>query len=198
MIFYCGRTGTKGTARGPHQPKNKWKVVMWTLDMETECYFRFLPKICTRCKGISWKVNPSRMDFPWILRLCYFRSLSLGFWILSFVSLLFALSSGLSCLPMSNTSLLLQNCKLKHSLPPLVFFIGKFSAANSTKLCSAFAAEKSRKETEGNPYWLVLTRDNSTQQKPSFDFGSNPQSLNPWDYLLPRDPLHIPVHPGDD
>ena len=126
MNFCCGRTGTKGTVKGPHRPKNKWKVMMWTLNMETECYFRFLPKICTRCKGISWKVNPSRMDFPWILRLCYFRSLSLGFWILSFVSLLFALSSGLSCLPMSNTSLLLQNCKLKHS-PSCLFHWKVFS-----------------------------------------------------------------------
>ena len=76
---------------------------------------------------------------------------------------LFCVCSFIPSLISSNVKygLLLQNCKVKHSFPPLSFSSESCSAANSTKLCSA-PAKKSRKETEGNPYWMVLA-SNSTK-----------------------------------
>ena len=72
----------------------------------------FSSKICTLCKGISWQVNLSRLDFPWILRWCYFHSLSAAsFWLFSLVSLLFALSSLIS----SNVKYAACYCKIVKS-----------------------------------------------------------------------------------
>ena len=75
--------------------RQQWNGWWWVHSNLTSGFFS--SEICTLCKGISWQVNLSRLDFPWILRWCYFRSLSAAFWIFFFVSLLFALSSRLQC-----------------------------------------------------------------------------------------------------
>ena len=77
------------------------------------------------------------------------------------LSSVFALSPHLLYPPMSNTACYCKIVKSNTAFPPLSFSSESCSAANSTKLRSA-PAEKSRKETEGNPYWMVLA-SNSTK-----------------------------------
>ena len=137
----------------------QWQMMsslsLWKLKLNvTSFFFRFQNLHFTLCKGISWQVNLSRLDFPWILRWCYFTSLSRAC-ILNFLSSVFALWSHLLYPPMSNTACYCKIVKSNTASPPLSFSSESCSAANSTKLCSA-PAEKSRKETEGNPYWMVL------------------------------------------
>ena len=112
---------------------------------------------------VGFSMNIKMMLFPQFVSCFILTFLSCQPFVCSFIS---------DILQCQILSLLLQNCKVKHSRPhsfflfcPPVFFIGKFSAANSTKLCSALA-KKSRKEAGGNPYWMLLTRgltSNSTR-----------------------------------
>ena len=117
----------------------------------------------TLCKGISWQVNLSRLDFPWILRWCYFTSLSHAC-ILNFL----CVYSFIPALIPSNTPCYGKIVKSNTAFPPLSFSSESCSAANSTKLCSA-PAEKSRKETDGNPYWMVLVSNSTKPAKALYD-----------------------------
>ena len=132
------------------------------LEVET-CYIRFFfpSKICVHlCKGISWQVNLSRLDFPWILRWCYFNSLSRGC-ILNFVSCLlpFYISSNVKYPPMSNTACY---CKIVKSniVPPRTgcLFHSKLFSGKLNETWSRSCWKIKKRNGRKSLYWMFPTK----------------------------------------
>ena len=133
-----------------------------TLKIEVECYIVFfsLPKFALYSVQRNFMASKSfKVGFSMNIKMMLFHQFVILLH-LDFL-LLFACSSHLLYPPMSNTPCYCKIVKSNTASPPLSFSSESCSAANSTKLCSA-PAEKSRKETEGNPYWMVLA-SNSTK-----------------------------------
>ena len=116
------------------QQWNRWWWVHYTFTSVL-----FSSQICTLCNEISWQVNLSRLDFPWILRWCYFHSLSASFWLFSFVCSF--ISDILQC---QILSLLLQNCKVKQSRIVSSFFV-----------LLSFSSESFQRQTQPNSVPLL-------------------------------------------